>query len=70
MTDAHCHPTDLDIPVEDYDGVKLGGLCAMATTPEDQGKVLALGQRRPWRTSGFTSSSGPRVVSSFGMLLT
>jgi len=68
VTDAHCHPTDLDISAEDYDSVKLGGICAMATTPEDQGKVLALGRGRPWRTSESKSAVGPRVVSAFGTL--
>ena len=68
MTDAHCHPTDLDIFAEDYDTVKLGGICAMATIPEDQGKVQALGQGRPWKEDGTQSSIGPRVVSAFGMM--
>jgi hypothetical protein len=68
VTDAHCHPTDLDISAEDYDAVKLGGICAMATTPEDQGKVANLGQGRPWKQDGTQSPVGPRVVSAFGML--
>jgi hypothetical protein len=70
VTDAHCHPTDLDISAQDYDTVKLGGLCAMATTPEDQGKVLALGQGRPWKEDRTKSLLGPRVVSAFGMITT
>jgi hypothetical protein len=67
VTDAHCHPTDLDISAEDYDSVKLGGICAMATTPEDQGKVATLGQGRPWKEDRTQSSVGPKVVSAFGM---
>jgi hypothetical protein len=73
VTDAHCHPTDLEIAPEDYDAVKLGGIGAMATVPEDQSKVAALGQARGWRAGNLSSVKntwsrryGPRVVSCFG----
>lgn len=64
MTDAHCHPTDLNISIEEYDAVQLGEICAMSTTPEDQTKVKALGQSR--HNKGAT---GPKVISSFGKLI-
>lgn len=69
MTDAHCHPTDLEITADEYDAVKLGGFGAMATVPEDQDKVMALGRDRGWdqeETKKGESSKGPRVVSCFG----
>lgn len=72
VTDAHCHPTDLDMADEDYAGVKLGGLGAMATVPEDQDKVRAIGTKRGWRRdggseeAGGSSQSGVKVVSCFG----
>jgi hypothetical protein len=76
VTDAHCHPTDLDIAPEDYDAVKVGGIGAMATVPEDQSKVAALREERGWRAGDLSSAKntrsrryGPRVVSCFGKTL-
>ena len=75
VTDAHCHPTDLDLLPEDYDGVGLGALAAMATVPEDQDRVTSLSSSRPWTTSPDTNTAssssstqpkGPRVVACFG----
>lgn len=70
MTDAHCHPTDLDITSDEYDQVKLGGIGAMATVPEDQSKVAALGADRGWNEGDSSTPkhevSGPKVVSCFG----
>lgn len=69
MTDAHCHPTDLDITREEYDEVKLGGIGAMATVPEDRVKVLNLGRERGWsveESEGCSRRRGARVVSCFG----
>jgi hypothetical protein len=69
VTDAHCHPTDLTISEEDYDAVKLGGICSMATVPEDQSKVFELGSGRPWSVSEPNEARPrPRVVSAFGEL--
>lgn len=69
VTDAHCHPTDLNITSDEYDAVKLGGIGAMATVPEDQDKVLNLGHARGWpagEAEGSQRGRGPRVVSCFG----
>jgi len=49
---------------QDYDQVKLGEMCAMSTTPEDQMKVFALGQSRADK-----GLNGPKVISSFGEYL-
>lgn len=71
VTDAHCHPTDLDITSEEYDQVKLGGIGAMATVPEDQDKVMSLGGQRGWQQGESSTShrNGARVVSCFGAYL-
>lgn len=68
VTDAHCHPTDLNITSDEYDSVKLGGVGAMATIPEDQDKVMYLGSERGWKQGESSTSRkvGPRVVSCFG----
>lgn len=68
VTDAHCHPTDLEITKEEYDHVKLGGIGAMATVPEDQAKVYNLGSERGCSRGESSDSkiTGPRVVSCFG----
>jgi hypothetical protein len=75
VTDAHCHPTDLDYGTDDYDGVQLGAVAAMATDVENQSKVEALGEARGWRQGCISSSEsrqqrqgkGTSVISCFGM---
>lgn len=71
VTDAHCHPTDLEHHGSVYDEVKLGGLAAMATEPENQDLVNDLGADRRWdsraKRTQTEDKSGPRVVSCFGM---
>lgn len=74
MTDAHCHPTDLDYESPDYDEVIIGAMAAMATEVENQGKVKALGAQRAWRSETDSSSKsrqrsngkGASVISCFG----
>lgn len=68
VTDAHCHPTDLTHLPEVYDNVSLGGIASMATTPEDQEKVHALGAERGWRQGSLDEGVKPGVkaVSCFG----
>ncbi|GFZ50248.1 hypothetical protein JCM24511_08004 [Saitozyma sp. JCM 24511] len=76
VTDAHCHPTDTPLSSPEYDKVHLGALAAMATIPEDQDRVTALSEQRPWeggtaspatpRTQGKGKANGPRVVACFG----
>lgn len=77
MTDAHCHPTDLNITPGEYDTVGLGGIAAMGTVVGDQGKVRRLGEERGWRVRvpnereclgkvSEGSREGPRVISCFG----
>lgn len=74
MTDAHCHPTDLDLDPAEYDAVKLGGITAMATAVDDQTKVKALGTSRPWRkgqvipaeSSSAEGVKGSKVITCFG----
>jgi hypothetical protein len=71
VTDAHCHPTDLDMPKNSYDENKLGGIAAMATMVDDQDRVKELGGRRAWKAdqpSASGSGAGPRVVACFGRL--
>ena len=57
VTDAHCHPTDLNYSQEVYDDVSLGGLAAMATVPEDQGKIKVLYRHRPWSAPSTSSTA-------------
>lgn len=68
MTDAHCHPTDLDQTAETYDNVKLGGIAAMGTIPEDQPKVARLGSERGWKERSIDrdGTESARAVSCFG----
>jgi len=81
VTDAHCHPTDLDQTDDVYTAVQLGGLASMATVIEDQEKVEKLSQARPWlrpdlpstdralqspASSSITRSNGPRIVACYG----
>lgn len=68
VIDAHCHPTDLDQTPETYDDVKLGGIAAMGTIPEDQPKVARLGSERGWKAGSIdlNGAKSARVVSCFG----
>lgn len=68
VTDAHCHPTDLEHVQEVYNHVQLGGLASMGTIIDDQKKVLSLGEQRSWMNGelGKRDTVGPRVVSCFG----
>jgi hypothetical protein len=70
VTDAHCHPTDLDQTQETYDTVALGGIASMATIPEDQAKVASLAKERGWISSGSTHGvrirKGVKNVACFG----
>jgi len=73
VTDAHCHPTDLNPSESDYATVSLGGLAAMATA-DDQEAVASAGEERPWpadydqAVAAVASSTGPCIVPSFGEL--
>lgn len=64
MTDAHCHPTDLDLPSSDFDDVQLGGMCAMSTDPWNQEKVMCLGEDRIWGDKLGSPSSSSSASSS------
>lgn len=69
MTDAHCHPTDLNLDQNCYAENKLGGIAAMATLVEDQDRVKELGGSRPARkdiSQDGRKTSGPRVITCFG----
>ncbi|ORX38041.1 hypothetical protein BD324DRAFT_624286 [Kockovaella imperatae] len=67
LTDAHCHPTDLDQPASAYDATSLGAVAAMATEPENQPKVRSVALARPWKKGDTKpSSSGSRIIACFG----
>ena len=76
VTDAHCHPTDLDYMSADYDAVDIGALAAMATDVENQDKVKKLGEDRPWKAGNLSARTsrgrgegegeGTSIVSCFG----
>ncbi|WWC73400.1 uncharacterized protein I206_107367 [Kwoniella pini CBS 10737] len=70
LTDAHCHPTDLNQTLETYDNVKLGGLASMATIPTDQDRVKSLSRDRPWNSKRDKGKGkegkGVGVVACFG----
>lgn len=71
MTDAHCHPTDLNLDEEDYDNLKLGSIAAMATMVDDQEKVKDLGKRRAWKAGdgiNRAGKAGAKVITCFGEL--
>ncbi|EIW72316.1 hypothetical protein TREMEDRAFT_66816 [Tremella mesenterica DSM 1558] len=60
VTDAHCHPTDLNLDEEDYYHVPLGGIASMATIPEDQEKVMTLARSyHPWFVHRYTLHDTP-----------
>ncbi|GMK54904.1 hypothetical protein CspeluHIS016_0114900 [Cutaneotrichosporon spelunceum] len=67
LTDAHCHPTDINYSDATYASVPLGGLAAMATN-DDQDAVNALAEARGWPSSSATPwpIPGPKVVACFG----
>lgn len=74
MTDAHCHPTDLEYGTEEYDQMQIGAIAAMATDVENQEKVKRLGNERAWRGGCLSAkegreggkSKGTSVVTCFG----